>query len=152
AFITKKVKKQRGKVEPVCPFVPPALDQQLLFLSVAKPARHDSIEAIFRELKLYQEIFQSLGPKKLPMSLLRSVVVIFPETPGHLILATVDPKQTRLKTELLENDIMIGEFFPTCPLPASWDSTFFPLQSPIPFYALRSFIETDWRFVQGVRE
>ena len=152
AFMTKKVRKLKGKVEPVCPFVPPALDQQLLFFSVAKPAQSDSIEAIYRETKLYHEIFQSFGPQKPPMSLLKALVVIFPETPGDVILATVNPERTRLKTELLENDIMIGEFFPACPLQASWDPTFFPLQSPIPFYALRSFVETDWRFVQGVRE
>jgi uncharacterized protein DUF6875 len=152
AFMAKEVRKVHGKVEPVCPFVPPALDRQLLFLSVAKPVESDSTEAVYREMKLYQEIFQSFGLRKSPMSVLKSLVVIFPETSGHVILAAVDPKQTPLKTELLQNDIMIGEFFPTCPLHASWDPSFFPLQSPVPFYALRSFIETDWRFIHSERE
>ena len=151
-FMTKKVRKLKGKIEPVCPFVPPALDQQLLLFSVAKVEQPDSIESVYREIRLYQEIFQSFGPQKPPMSLLKSIVVILPETPGNVILDTVNPERTQLKAELLEHDIMIGEFFPTCPLHASWDPTFFPLQSPIPFYALRSFVETDWRFVQGVRE
>ncbi len=148
-FKAEKFKTNKSQKEAVCPFARPAMDAHLLFYSVGQPENPESSEAIADELRLHRTLFQKINPQDPSLNLLRSIILVLPETPHELILKSVDLKHSAVKTELLEAGIMIGEFFKDCPFPATWDDTIFPLQSPIPFYALRPFIESDWRFIHG---
>ncbi len=147
--IFKVVEKKKGLKEAVCPFARPAMDARLLFYSVGKPSDPCSKEAIAEEIRYHMAIYKEIKPKDASENLLRSIILVFPDTPHELILDAVALKNSDIKTSLMENDIMIGEFFKDSPFPATWDETIFPLQSPVPFYAMRPFIESDWRFIHG---
>ncbi|MGE0200625.1 MAG: DUF6875 domain-containing protein [Candidatus Melainabacteria bacterium] len=135
------------KWEAICPFVAPATAENLLFLSVAQPDDPADSQAIYREMQRYRSFFQTLAPTAPPQHVLRAVVVLFPQTPGDVLMAATNHHNTPLKSELIADGTMLGEFYPDNPFTATWQADFPVLQSPVPFYVLRTLIETDWRFI-----
>jgi hypothetical protein len=55
----------------------------------------------------------------------------------------------QLKTDLLAQGIMVGQFYPSCTVGSTYNPDFKPLQSPYPMFVLRWLIESDWRFLKG---
>ncbi len=149
--ILRRVRKSEARTEAVCPFVEPSIDAGLFYLSVGRPRDAADPRAIADEVRLYGDIFRRIQPTEGSLAQLRCIVLVLPTAPGEIILPAVDPKESPVETELLELGIMVGEFFRECPFPATWDPRFFPLQSPIPFYAFRPFIKTDWRLIHRVK-
>jgi len=149
--IFRNVRKSEARTEAVCPFAEPSVDAGLFYLSVGKPRSANDAAAIADEVKLYGEIFVRLAPTGGSLAMLRCIVLAMPETPHELILPAVDPAKSSVETELLEQGVMVGEFYRDCPFPATWDASFFPLQSPVPLYVFRPFIKTDWRLIHRVK-
>lgn len=147
-FPTRKVVKQ-GRKEAICPFVEPAIQRDTMHFSIARLSAPDNIDAIDEELRSFADLFNEMEPRTMPAAMTKTIVAIFPETKGQLLLDATDGSRA-LKGDLLEAGIMVGEFFPTCPFASSFDPKLFALRSPVPMYVLRSFIETDWRFIAQV--
>ncbi len=147
-FPTRKVNKH-GRREAICPFVEPAIQRGTMHFSIAQPTSATEVEGIDQELRGFAELFHALEPKTMPAAMTKTVIAVFPETPGQLLLDATEGNRS-LKGDLLEAGILVGEFFPTCPFASTFDPKLFALRSPVPMYVLRSFIETDWRFVAEV--
>ena len=148
SFIAKKVNKH-GRREAICPFVEPSFEKNAMFYSIAEPEEVNDIESIDTELRRQAEIFHALEPTQMPDAMVKALVAIYPETRGPLLLDATAPDRD-LKADLLEDGIMVGEFFSTCPFATSFNPKLFALRSPHPMYALRTFIEGDWRFIAQV--
>ncbi len=147
-FPTRRVNKH-GRMEAICPFVEPAIQRDTMFFSIARPESPNSIDSIDQELRHFTKIFNALEPKTMPSALTKAVIAIFPETKGQLLLDATDPGRD-LKGDLMEAGVLVGEFFPSCPFATSFDPKLFALRSPVPMYVVRTFIETDWRFIAQV--
>tara|TARA_R110002096_G_scaffold159011_6_gene324639 strand:+ start:6231 stop:6935 length:705 start_codon:yes stop_codon:yes gene_type:complete len=147
-FPTRKVVKF-GRTEAICPFVEPAIQRETMHFALAQLAAPNNIGAIDGELRRFARIFNELEPMEMPAAMTKTVVAIFPETTGQLLLDATDASRD-LKGDMLESGILVGEFFPTCPFASTFDPKLFALRSPVPMYVLRSFIETDWRFIAQV--
>lgn len=148
SFITKKVNKL-GRREAICPFVEPSFQKKAMFYSIAQLDEPDGIDSIDAELRHQAEIFHALEPKKMPDAMVKALVAIYPDTRGPQLLEATDPERD-VKGDLLEDGILVGEFFSTCPFATSFNPKLFALRSPHPMYVLRTFIETDWRFISNV--
>lgn len=146
-FITQMIEKSPGHWEAICPAMPAILESDSLFLTVARPTRTDVVADLYHEVLRYKDLYHRLIPSGMTSQNLKTFVILFPETPGHLLPQVTDPKNTPLKTLLINDGMMMGEFYPECPYHATWDPDFFPLQSPVPFLVMRPLIENDWRFI-----
>ncbi len=139
-----------GRSGPVCPFVKPAMDEQLIYLTVTHLEDPFSIEAINEEIWHYQKIFSIMEPLSGPNKTLRVIMALFPDTPEHIF---DDPRYLKiLKTEMMKQDVTIGHFFPSGKIQQVLKSKFFPVQPPVPFMVMRTMIESDWVFISEERE
>jgi len=139
-----KVKK-RHREEAICPMMAPALAARSVYFSVNRirdrEAPLKSLDAILREAAtVFEEKIVDSDPR------LRCLVLVLPGARGSRLLEATDPAR-EIKNELLQRGILVGEFFPGCPFATTFNPRLFALRSPAPMYVLRSFIESDWRFI-----
>lgn len=139
-----------GKTEAVCPFAKPAVDQRLIYMSVGPLKNPADPTEIVNEIRICADIYDQLPGKRAKDALLRSLMVILPNTPDGLLNECAPPKRRSIKTDLMQRGIMVGEFFPSEYMKATWDQNFRIPPSPVPFYIIRTFIENDWRFINHV--
>lgn len=139
-----RVRKQR-RVEAICPMVAPSLSAGAMVFSVASGEDRDpSLQRLDDLLREAAGVFESRIPCDDPR--LRCLVLILPGVRGGRLLEATDPARG-IKNELLRRGILVGEFFPTCPFATTFNPRLFALRSPVPMYVLRTFIESDWRFI-----
>lgn len=139
-----KVKK-RHREEAICPMMAPALAARSVYFSAKRVSDRElpleSLDAILREAAtVFEEKIVSPDPR------LRCLVLVLPGVRGGRLLEATDPAR-EIKNELLRRGILVGEFFPGCPFATTFNPRLFALRSPAPMYVLRSFIESDWRFI-----
>jgi hypothetical protein len=139
-----KVKK-RHREEAICPMMAPALAARSVYFSVRRVSDREmpleSLDTILREAAaVFEEKVVSPDPR------LRCLVLVLPGVRGGRLLEATDPARA-IKNELLQRGILVGEFFPGCPFATTFNPRLFALRSPAPMYVLRSFIESDWRFI-----
>ncbi len=134
----------------VCPAVKMAIDEGLLYFTVAHPEKTDEYRSVADELRQYAKIFHTLQPESGELAGLKAFVILMPECePAHL----TDHKATmKLKTELLHQNLMLGQFFPINDPKEALKSKFFPVQPPFPIYSMRTMLESDWVFLQWENE
>ena len=139
-----RVKKHR-RIEAICPMVAPSLAAEAMKFTVALgEEREPSLDRLDQILREAADRFETGVPCE--DSRLRCLVLILPGVRGGRLLEATDPARG-IKNELLRRGILVGEFFPTCPFATTFNPRLFALRSPAPMYVLRSFIETDWRFI-----
>jgi hypothetical protein len=139
-----------GRAGVVCPYVKLSLDASIFYLSVANlenPRRYDEI---FNIMNTHAEIFAKMEPKSGPLENLRVLMVLVPNGKDGVLSHAQHCKQ--LKTEMMERDITVGQFFPTWNPIKYLKSKFFPNQPPFCMYTMRAFIRSDWMFVNGEPE
>ncbi len=141
-----------GRPGAVCPYVKPAIREKLMYLTVCPLPETPTEDDIFNSMLIYGNIFQRMEPTEGDLSKLRTIVIALPDIPDEHAQALMEPAHKRLKTELLKHNMLIGQFYPGCQIPGSWNPHFLPLQSPIAMFAIRTFIESDWRFLKGNEE
>jgi hypothetical protein len=139
-----KVKK-RHREEAICPMMAPALAARSVYFSVKRVSDRElpleSLDTILREAAaVFEEKIVSPDPR------LRCLVLVVPGVRGGRLLEATDPAR-EIKNELLRRGILVGEFFPGCPFATTFNPRLFALRSPAPMYVLRSFVESDWRFI-----
>lgn len=140
-----------GRPGAVCPYVASAIDEGLLYLSVGSPADPLNHATLYEEMDVYRGIFQQFtAPGNPDLANLRCILVLFPETPESVF---DDPPGLKvLKSEMMLQDITIGQFHPVSNPKRLLKEKFFPVQAPTCIYVMRPFAEFDWVFIKGERE
>lgn len=142
--------KKRRRVEAICPMLAPSLTSRgLVFAHVSMGEREPSLERLDDLLSEAADRFEN--EVTCPDPRLRCLVVVIPDVRGGCLLEATDPRRG-IKNELLRSGILVGEFFPSCPFATTFNPRLFALRSPSPMYVLRSFIESDWRFICQIPE
>jgi hypothetical protein len=137
--------RKRQRVEAICPMVAPSLSAGAMVFSVASGEAHEpSLERLDDLMREAAGVFENRIPCDDPR--LRCLVLILPGVRGGRLLEATDPGRG-MKNELLRRGILVGEFFPTCPFATTFNPRLFALRSPAPMYVLRTFLESDWRFI-----
>lgn len=143
-FPLQRVKKGR-RVEAICPMLAPALSARgIVFSSLLLGEREPELERLDEVLRDAAEVFENEVTCADPR--LRCLVLVLPGVRGARLLEATDPARG-IKNELLRRGILVGEFFPTCPFATTFNPRLFALRSPAPMYVLRTFPESDWRFI-----
>jgi hypothetical protein len=77
----------------------------------------------------------------------RSTVVVFPRLAPATADQSIVATHTRLKPTFLSNQLMLGEFYPSCDKPGVHSREFRPLRSPHPLLVIRAMVEADLLFL-----
>ena len=144
-----RVKKYR-RFEPLCPMVAPSISANGMYVAAVdleerEPALSDLDGLLMKAGVSFTESIQIEDPR------LKCLILMLPGVKGQRLLDATDPGRN-VKNDLLKQGVLVGEFFPTCPFATTFNPRLFALRSPVPMYVLRSFIETDWRFICQVPE
>lgn len=139
-----------GRAGVVCPYVKMSLDGSIFYLSATEMKNPKRYDEVFDIMHAHADIFGQMEPRTGPLENLKVLMVLLPNGKDSVLS---DPKECkRLKTEMMERDITVGQFFPTLN-PIKWvKSKFFPNQPPLCMYTMRTFIRSDWMFVNGEPE
>ncbi|MEM9015597.1 MAG: DUF6875 domain-containing protein [Verrucomicrobiota bacterium] len=143
-FPRQRVQK-RGRREAICPMVEPSIRDRAIWVSALELGlREPSLGELDRILRAAADQFETQVTAS--DAKLRCLIVVLPGVRGARLLEATDPVRG-IKRELLKRGILAGEFFPSCPFATTFNPRLFALRSPGPMYVLRSFIETDWKFI-----
>lgn len=136
-----------GRVGPVCPFMPRALELSAIWLTVirAKNLQQQQLEEIVRG---YRDIFFEIEPREGEAALYKALLLIFPDVHIEDTFKLIDAVQQKLKPFFVEAGLMIGEFHKRNECPGLHNPNFRPLRSPIPMLAVRFMVESDLPFLQ----
>jgi hypothetical protein len=139
-----------GRAGVVCPYVKPCLDANIFYLSLAPMKQPERYDEIFRMMHTHARIFSRMEPRTGPLENLRVLMALVPNGRDSVLS---DPELSkRLKTEMMERNVTIGQFFPTLNPIKYVKSKFFPNQPPFCMYTMRTFIRSDWMFIQNEPE
>lgn len=137
-----------GRSGPVCPFTPPSMNRELLWVSRISD-RNPEVDDVVAKMRDLVTLFHQLSPVDGPEALLRAVMVTFPEVSDYSV---IDRIQVTLKPDFIRAGLMIGQFYPGCTEPGLWNADFRPLSSPIPLIAIRSMVSNDFPFLRASAE
>lgn len=144
----KRVKKHR-RIEAICPMVGPSLAAGGMRYAVASMLGREpglpTLDRLLLEAAGGFDHIETDDPR------LRCLVVIAPGVKGSRLLDATHPTRA-IKNTLLQRGILVGEFFPSCPFATTFNPRLFALRSPSPMYVLRTFLESDWRFICQIPE
>jgi Domain of unknown function (DUF6875) len=138
-----------GREGPVCPFTQPSLTQNLFWMTMIRGPEIDQLE-VGRAVHHYRNLFLALEPKTGPASMLKTILILFPDVTHTNASVHIEALQKKLKPEFVKN--MIGQFYEGCPEGGLWNNNFRPLQSPLPLLAIRNMVPSDFPFLHGKRE
>lgn len=148
--IALELQKTPGRKEPVCPFVPMAIEKGTLYLMVVNLPRDAGIDELSEAVYELADIYESLSPDEGDQSyLFKSLVAVFPGVNGQLIY-DAGHSSNWVKEALLKRNIELGDFFPTHPWGSSWDENFHAQRSPFSAFVFRPFVEADWESVSMI--
>ncbi|MEB3357026.1 MAG: hypothetical protein VKK04_09885 [Synechococcales bacterium] len=140
-----------GRPGPVCPFVPRALQQNTVYFS-AVPANGGSVDELTALVATYCHTFLELEPKTGPLSVYKSILLIFPDVETQNAGDLIDVVQQNLKPLFVDQGLMIGEFHGRSNSPGLHNPIFRPLRSPIPMLAIRFMAESDLPFLSRMTD
>jgi hypothetical protein len=141
-----KPHQQLGRTGPVCPFVPPSLRFNTIWMSVAH-IESCSEEQIVDTLRQYLAIYESLEPSRGEAKDFKSLIVAFPSISRELASTLIPVVHGLLKADVVAKGLMLGEFYPDSNSPANHNSTFYPLRSDIPLFVFRQMVPNDFIFL-----
>ena len=139
-----------GRPGVVCPYVKLSLEASIFYLSLAtldNPRRYDEIYLL---LNTHADIFAQMQPHSGPWENLRVLMLLVPNGKDHVLSHPEASKH--LKTQMMQRNVTIGQFFPTWHPIRALKSKFFPNQPPLCLYTMRPFIRSDWMFIKGEPE
>ena len=139
-----------GRAGVVCPYVKLSLDADIFYLSVAQMKNSDRYDDIFSIMHTHADIFAEMEPRSGPLENLRVLMVLVPN--GRDSVLSHPDQCKRLKTEMMQRGVTVGQFFPTWNPVKYLKSKFFPNQPPLCMYTMRTFIPSDWMFINGEPE
>jgi hypothetical protein len=136
-----------GRSGPVCPYVPKAVHEDSIYLSVIS-ADHFNKSWLYQNVLNYMEQFKLLSPTSGKKSVFRSIILLI-DIKNVNLEETVERAITDLKLEFVENKLMLGEFHSGPPENQGIrNPDFRPLESPLPLLVIRTMVETDIEFLK----
>jgi hypothetical protein len=136
-----------GRKGPVCPFVPPSLRRDQLFMTFHYEVDGHSPHEIECLIRYYGQLFLETKADSTDSTLL----VAFPKIPADR-QPVMDRVHAEVKPDLVRQGLMAGQFHVSCPEPAARNPLFPVSISPIPFVALRHMAVHDILFLHGNAE
>ncbi|MEV3989871.1 DUF6875 domain-containing protein [Streptomyces sp. NPDC049837] len=150
-----------GRPGPVCPYVPGALAHRGLRAAVW-PDRPSGVGEVITVMRAYRDWFTGRGGlggpggftegggRSSPAADRRraALLVLFPALTRKDLAWSIEGAQRALKTEFVEQGLMVGEFHDGPPAaPGLWNRDFRPLRSPVPLLAIRAMVRSDLPFL-----
>lgn len=137
-----------GRRGPICPFVPKALKQDLLYLSVVRTGgKPTTVKEVEGAAKQFLTRYSQLEPRQGRMEVYKAVLLIFPDVSLSRASECIDQVQATLKPEFVRQGLMIGEFHKNNNASGLRNPDFFPLRTPTPCLAIRRIVATDLAFL-----
>ncbi|RZJ78220.1 MAG: hypothetical protein EOO47_14520 [Flavobacterium sp.] len=137
-----------GRTGAVCPYVQYAEEKEYFKVGVfdAPDPKQALIISLIRDLK---ELFMMMNPTNKKDEKFKAITILFPTLNENQVIDIIDGVQLKLKPEFVKQGMMIGQFYENCQQGGLRNSSFRPLQSPVPLLAIRYMVETDWPFLEG---
>ena len=135
-----------GRPGVVCPYVPPAMKLNSVWLAMV----HTDLAAeadLYSIVEKYLRIYQSLDAGPGEGRELKSLILIFPDIPDHEACALIKDVHTKMKPQIVEAGLMLGEFFIGNDSPGLHNPQFHPLTSPFPLLIYRRMMMNDLVFL-----
>jgi hypothetical protein len=139
-----------GREGPVCPFTLPSLNQHHYWLTTCMGEDVDQ-DHVAEMIERYREWFFELEPKNSSQTILKTVLVIFPELTHEKARIQIELLHKRLKPDFVRRSVMLGQFYQGCPETGLWNDHFYPLESPLPLLVIRNMVPSDFPFLHGRR-
>jgi hypothetical protein len=136
---------QLGREGAICPFVAPAIDRNTLSMvfHYEVTGEEDLIRAI---LNCYIPVFMDYPPTDESTRVYKTLVIVFPNIPEQHT-TVLDRVHTQVKTEFVQNGLMVGQFHQHCPEPSARNPFFLVSIAPIPVVAIRHMAIHDILFL-----
>jgi hypothetical protein len=134
-----------GRTGAVCPYVPPALKMDSMWLTHCDrgySSEEEMCQTVMDCLNLFQEL-----DREGEAHLFKALVVIFPEISHDLASSLIGRVQKSMKPTIVRAGMMLGEFFDGNDSPGLYNAELRPLRSPIPLFVYRRLVVNDLRFL-----
>jgi hypothetical protein len=135
-----------GRSGDVCPFAGPGLWQRSIWVT-SSPISEPDVGSVCELLEELVRWFPALPPTTDPGRTRRAVMVVFPFLEVRVASIMVEEVQAVMKPKFVPRDLMVGQFYPTCPQIGLHSAAFRPLQAPIPMLAVRHMVPSDLPFL-----
>ncbi|AYF75401.1 hypothetical protein D7D52_17775 [Nocardia yunnanensis] len=133
-----------GRPGPVCPFVRQSMTRRLFWAGLAEGGDSLTADRMHRIVDDAFDLYRALRQENPGEARGLTLVTVFPGLTRHDL---VDEVHAERKTEVVAEGMMLGQFYPGCPVPGLWDRDFRPLDAPLPLLVLRSMMSTDFPFL-----
>jgi hypothetical protein len=108
-------------------------------------------EEVAQMIERYREWFFELEPKNSSQTILKTILVIFPELTHERARIQIELLHKRLKPDFVRRSVMLGQFYQGCPETGLWNDHFYPLEAPLPLLVIRNMVPSDFPFLHGRR-
>jgi hypothetical protein len=133
-----------GRDGPVCPYVRPALQRDLLW-SAYIPGRRPPLDRLRTITQDALDLYSALPTEEEnPTAVLRAIVTVFPDMQDYTLIDTI---HREFKSNFVDRGLMLGQFYPGCDQPGLWNKDFRPLNAPLPLLVVRTMMTTDFPFL-----
>jgi hypothetical protein len=138
--------KDLGREEPVCPFVPGALERKTLWLASEHIAGR-SVADVVQLINGYKTQFLHAQPIDGDDANYKVIVVVFTDLPADRARGLFGEVLQHLAVpSYVEDGVLFGPFYEGNEDTAIYNSRFRPFQSPVPFLFVRHGVISDWKF------
>lgn len=135
-----------GRPGPICPFVAPSVRRDALYLIVHDEVDGHSKEGVRQIIRDYKARFLSALSDGSPEQIYNTLLVIYPNIPPQQA-PLVDTIARELKTEFVQQGLMLGEFHKHSRIEGVHNPDFHPMVSPYPMLVIRHMSVHDILFL-----
>jgi hypothetical protein len=135
-----------GREGPVCPFVPGALERQILWLASEHIAGR-SVAEVVQLMNGYKTQFLHTPPIDGDGANHKVIVVVFTDLPADRARGLFGEVLQQLAVpSYVEDGVLFGPFYEGNKGTAIYNENFRPFESPVPFLFVRQGVISDWKF------
>jgi len=134
-----------GREGNVCPFTREAINKNTIYFSLEKSFYLDQeieIKRISSQIRLFKTLTVDNHDEY------KVIINAYPYLDKSEYIK-IELIQNKLKPLFVEENLMIGQFYPGCKEKGLWNDRFFPLDSPISLLAIRNMAITDIVFLMS---
>lgn len=134
-----------GRTGNVCPFAREAINKDTIYFSLENSIyldKENEIKKITNQVRLFKELKTSNNEEY------KVIINAYPYI-DKSEYSKIELIQNELKPVFVNENLMIGQFYPGCKEKGLWNDGFFPLDSPVSFLAIRNMAITDIAFLMS---
>jgi hypothetical protein len=134
-----------GREGNVCPFTREAINKNTIYFALEKSCylnKSIEIKKISGQIKLFKTLKVNSHDEY------KVIINAYPYLDKSEYIK-IELIQNELKPLFVEENLMIGQFYPGCREKGLWNDNFFPLDSPISLLAIRNMAITDIAFLMS---